>query len=89
MEIELPKRIAEAGVETCIEKINNTCRLTILQIVKEALKDEYDVVLKDPVFIQFWLSMSISLDTRVRLFTALYANYSTFPRIMSYGFSLL
>ncbi|KAL0729141.1 hypothetical protein Bca4012_025234 [Brassica carinata] len=50
MEIELPKRIAEDGAEYHIDKINNTCRLTVLGILKKKLEDEYKDVLKDPVF---------------------------------------
>lgn len=50
MEIELPKRIAEDGAEYRIDKINNTCRLTVLGILKKKLEDEYKDVLKDPVF---------------------------------------
>ncbi|XP_048594739.1 uncharacterized protein LOC125577360 [Brassica napus] len=33
-----------------MDKINNTCRRTLLKAVKVALKDEYEEVLKDPVF---------------------------------------
>ncbi|KAH0867968.1 hypothetical protein HID58_074990, partial [Brassica napus] len=43
-----PKRILEEGFETQIDKINNTCRRTILEEVKGVLKDEYEEVLKDP-----------------------------------------
>lgn len=50
MEIELPKRIAEAGAEHHIDKINNHCRLRVLKILKQELEDEYKDVLKDPVF---------------------------------------
>ncbi|KAF3538992.1 hypothetical protein F2Q69_00025138 [Brassica cretica] len=50
MEIELPKRIAEGGVEHHVDKINNTCRLTVLGLVKQELEDEYNDVLRDPVF---------------------------------------
>uniref|UniRef100_A0A0D3C908 Ubiquitin-like protease family profile domain-containing protein n=1 Tax=Brassica oleracea var. oleracea TaxID=109376 RepID=A0A0D3C908_BRAOL len=47
---QLPKRILQEGAETQIDKINNTCRRTLLKAVKVALKDEYEEVLKDPVF---------------------------------------
>ncbi|XP_013663788.1 uncharacterized protein LOC106368383 [Brassica napus] len=47
---QLPKRILQEGAETQIDKINNTCRQTLLKAVKVALKDEYEEVLKDPVF---------------------------------------
>nr|VDD44634.1 unnamed protein product [Brassica oleracea] len=47
---QLPKCILQEGVEMQIDKINNTCRRTLLKAVKVALKDEYEEVLKDPVF---------------------------------------
>ena len=47
---EFPKRIREEGVETHIDKINNMCRCRTLNLVKAALKDEYEEVLCDPVF---------------------------------------
>uniref|UniRef100_A0A0D3DK94 DUF1985 domain-containing protein n=1 Tax=Brassica oleracea var. oleracea TaxID=109376 RepID=A0A0D3DK94_BRAOL len=50
MSYQFPKRILEEVVETQIDKINNTCRRTILETVKGVLKDEYEEVLKDPVF---------------------------------------
>ncbi|RID45635.1 hypothetical protein BRARA_I02344 [Brassica rapa] len=50
MAYQFPKRILEEGAETQIDKINNTCRRTILETVKGVLKDEYEEVLKDPVF---------------------------------------
>ncbi|KAH0902625.1 hypothetical protein HID58_042128 [Brassica napus] len=49
MEIELPKRIAEAGAEHHVDKINNTCRLTVMRLVKQDLEDEYNDVLRDPL----------------------------------------
>ncbi|KAF2546825.1 hypothetical protein F2Q70_00020630 [Brassica cretica] len=45
-----PKRILEEGAETKMDKINNTCRRTILETLKVVLKDECQEVLKDPVF---------------------------------------
>ncbi|KAF2576658.1 hypothetical protein F2Q70_00002205 [Brassica cretica] len=50
MAYEFPKRILEEGVETQIDKINNTGRRAILEEVKGVLKDEYEEVLEDPVF---------------------------------------
>ncbi|CAH8358429.1 unnamed protein product [Eruca vesicaria subsp. sativa] len=50
MTYEYTKRIFEEGIEHQIDKINNTCRCTILDILKVALKDEYEEVQKDPVF---------------------------------------
>ena len=50
MQIELPKRIAEAGAEHHVDKINNICRLTVLGLLKKQLEDEYNEVLRDPVF---------------------------------------
>ncbi|KAF3589902.1 hypothetical protein F2Q69_00026257 [Brassica cretica] len=47
---QLPKRILQEGADTQIDKINNTCRRTLLNAVKVALKDEYEEILKDPVF---------------------------------------
>uniref|UniRef100_A0A0D3DA99 DUF1985 domain-containing protein n=1 Tax=Brassica oleracea var. oleracea TaxID=109376 RepID=A0A0D3DA99_BRAOL len=47
---QFPKRILQEGAETQMDKINNTCRRTLLKAVKVALKDEYEEVLKDPVF---------------------------------------
>lgn len=53
MAYQFPKRIFEEGAETQIDKINNTCRCTILETVKCVLKDEYEEVLKDHVFVPF------------------------------------
>ncbi|KAF3518694.1 hypothetical protein DY000_02061079 [Brassica cretica] len=50
MDYQFPKRILEEGAETKIDKINNTCRRTILGTLKVVLRDEYQEVLKDPVF---------------------------------------
>ncbi|XP_056846624.1 uncharacterized protein LOC130497661 [Raphanus sativus] len=50
MALQFPKRILEEGAECKVDKINNTCRRTLLETVKEVLKDEYDEVLKDHVF---------------------------------------
>ncbi|KAL0705145.1 hypothetical protein Bca4012_071570 [Brassica carinata] len=50
MDYPFPKRILEEGAETKMDKINNTCRRTILETLKVVLKDEYQEVLKDPVF---------------------------------------
>ncbi|XP_013688823.1 uncharacterized protein LOC106392560 [Brassica napus] len=47
---QFPKRILQEGDETQIDKINNTCRRTLLEAVKVALNDEYEEVLKAPVF---------------------------------------
>ncbi|KAL0668760.1 hypothetical protein Bca4012_031464 [Brassica carinata] len=47
---QLPKRILQEGADTQIDKINNTCRRTLLNAVKVALKDEYEEILKDLVF---------------------------------------
>ncbi|KAH0893686.1 hypothetical protein HID58_056115, partial [Brassica napus] len=43
-----PKRILEEGAETQIDKINNTCRHRMLDMVRSVLKDEYEEVLQDP-----------------------------------------
>ena len=50
MDYQFPKRILEEGAETKIDQINNTCRRTILGTLKVVLRDEYQEVLKDPVF---------------------------------------
>ena len=50
MDYQFPKRILEEGAETNIDKINNTCRRTILGTLKVVLRDEYQEVLKDLVF---------------------------------------
>ncbi|KAG2290176.1 hypothetical protein Bca52824_049780 [Brassica carinata] len=39
---QFPKRILQEGVEMQIDKINNTCRRTLLEAVKVALNDEYE-----------------------------------------------
>ncbi|KAH0903842.1 hypothetical protein HID58_043345, partial [Brassica napus] len=50
MGYQFPKRILEEGAETQIDKINNTCRRRTLDMVRSVLKDEYEEVLKDPLF---------------------------------------
>ncbi|CAH8307831.1 unnamed protein product [Eruca vesicaria subsp. sativa] len=42
--------VGEEGAEIRIDKINNTCRRTMLALLKDFLKDEYEEVLKDSVF---------------------------------------
>ncbi|CDY66431.1 BnaCnng50800D [Brassica napus] len=70
MEIELPKLIAEAGAEHHVDKINNTCRLTVLGLLKKQLEDEYNEVLRDLVFGPILAINEHELYTQGRLFTA-------------------
>ena len=50
MNYQFPKCILEEGAKTKIDKINNTCRRTILGTLQVVLRDEYQDVLKDLVF---------------------------------------
>lgn len=50
MVYEFPKDIVEDGAEVHVDKINKRCRITILRILKKVLKEEYEEVLKDPLF---------------------------------------
>ncbi|XP_056844830.1 uncharacterized protein LOC108807759 [Raphanus sativus] len=49
---ELPKCLFKEGTETQIEKVNNTCRTSILEEVEKYLEPEYKDVLADPLFAQ-------------------------------------
>ncbi|XP_010512845.1 PREDICTED: uncharacterized protein LOC104788758 isoform X1 [Camelina sativa] len=50
METEFPKRLFRDGFEPQVKKINNSCRISILGKVKQALPKEYEKVKNDPVF---------------------------------------
>ncbi|EFH39787.1 predicted protein [Arabidopsis lyrata subsp. lyrata] len=49
---EFPKRLFGHGKEPEVEKINNSCRLSILRKIKDALPLEYKKVKSDPLFAQ-------------------------------------
>ncbi|CAE6075028.1 unnamed protein product [Arabidopsis arenosa] len=50
MENECPKRLFTDGNEPQVEKINNSCKMSLLTKIKETLPSEYDEVKRDPVF---------------------------------------
>lgn len=50
MEDEYPKRIFSGGCEPQVKKINNSCKMSLMNTIMEFLPAEYDVVKKDPVF---------------------------------------
>ncbi|EFH70537.1 hypothetical protein ARALYDRAFT_337235 [Arabidopsis lyrata subsp. lyrata] len=49
---EFPKLLFGHGKEPEVEKINNSCRLSILRKIKDALPIEYEKVKSDPLFAQ-------------------------------------
>uniref|UniRef100_A0A0D3AG87 Uncharacterized protein n=1 Tax=Brassica oleracea var. oleracea TaxID=109376 RepID=A0A0D3AG87_BRAOL len=52
MELELPNRLYGEGLEPQVKKINNSCRLKLLELLKEKMEPEFDEVMKDPIFSQ-------------------------------------
>ncbi|XP_048634057.1 uncharacterized protein LOC125608147 [Brassica napus] len=48
----LPKTLFKEGTETQVEKVNNTCRTSILKKVEKYVEAEYKEVLGDPLFSQ-------------------------------------
>ncbi|KAG2251228.1 hypothetical protein Bca52824_081364 [Brassica carinata] len=49
---QLPKTLFKQGTETQVEKVNNTCRTSILKTVEKYVEAEYKEVLVDPLFAQ-------------------------------------
>lgn len=49
MELELPNRLYGEGLEPQVKKINNSCRLKLLELLKEKMEPEFDEVMKDPI----------------------------------------
>ncbi|KAG2243407.1 hypothetical protein Bca52824_002038 [Brassica carinata] len=49
---QLPKCLFKEGTETQVEKVNNTCRTSILGKVEKYIEAEYKEVLTDPLFAQ-------------------------------------
>ena len=49
---ELPKCLFKEGTETQVEKVNNTCRTSIIKKVEKCVEAEYKEVLGDPLFAQ-------------------------------------
>ncbi|KAF3503875.1 hypothetical protein F2Q69_00041922 [Brassica cretica] len=49
---QLPKTLFKQGMETQVEKVNNTCRTSILKKVEKYVEAEYKEVLGDPLFAQ-------------------------------------
>ncbi|KAL0741719.1 hypothetical protein Bca4012_083232 [Brassica carinata] len=48
----LPKCLFKEGTETQVDKVNNTCRTSILEVVEKYIEVEYKDVLADPLFAQ-------------------------------------
>ena len=49
---QLPKCLFKEGTETQVEKVNNSCRTSILAKVAKYCPDEYKEVSEDPLFAQ-------------------------------------
>ncbi|CAA7030371.1 unnamed protein product [Microthlaspi erraticum] len=50
MDSELPKRLFEEGAEPLGDKINKCARISILKVLANNIKSEYDEVKRDPLF---------------------------------------
>ncbi|KAF8112848.1 hypothetical protein N665_0060s0030 [Sinapis alba] len=50
MDSELPNRLYGEGLEPQVKKINNSCRLKLLELLREKMEPEYKEVMKDPMF---------------------------------------
>ncbi|XP_033133925.1 uncharacterized protein LOC103833725 [Brassica rapa] len=67
MELELPNRLYGEGLEPQVKKINNSCRLKLLELLKEKLEPEFDEVMKDPNFSQIMVIQKNDLKFSARL----------------------
>lgn len=67
MEKVYPKRFLRDGNEPQVQKINNTCRISILSRIKKALPKEYEEVKGDPVFAQIFAIHENGLGYSARL----------------------
>ncbi|EFH70900.1 hypothetical protein ARALYDRAFT_337814 [Arabidopsis lyrata subsp. lyrata] len=50
IEKEYPKRLLRGANEYQVRQINNTCRMSILRNIKDALPIEYEIIKRDPLF---------------------------------------
>ncbi|XP_048611990.1 uncharacterized protein LOC125586194 [Brassica napus] len=67
MELELPNRLYGEGLETQVKKINNSCRLKLLELLKEKMEPEFDEVMKDLIFSQIMVIQKNDLKFSARL----------------------
>jgi len=67
MELELPNRLYGEGLEPQVKKINNRCRLKLLELLKEKMEPEFDEVMKDPIFSQIMVIQKNDLKFSARL----------------------
>ncbi|XP_033132029.1 uncharacterized protein LOC117126892 [Brassica rapa] len=67
MELELPNRLYGEGLEPQVKKINNSCRLKLLELLKEKMEPEFDEVMKDPIFSQIMVIQKNDLKFSARL----------------------
>uniref|UniRef100_A0A0D3CM91 DUF1985 domain-containing protein n=1 Tax=Brassica oleracea var. oleracea TaxID=109376 RepID=A0A0D3CM91_BRAOL len=67
MELELPNRLYGEGLEPQVKKINNSCRLKLLELLKEKMELEFDEVMKDLIFSQIMVIQKNDLKFSARL----------------------
>ena len=67
MELELPNRLYGEVLEPQVKKINNSCRLKLLELLKEKMEPEFDEVMKDPIFSQIMVIQKNDLKFSARL----------------------
>uniref|UniRef100_A0A0D3CDV4 Ubiquitin-like protease family profile domain-containing protein n=1 Tax=Brassica oleracea var. oleracea TaxID=109376 RepID=A0A0D3CDV4_BRAOL len=67
MELELPSRLYGEGLEPQVKKINNSCRLKLLELLKEKMEPEFDEVMKDPIFSYIMVIQKNDLKFSARL----------------------
>uniref|UniRef100_A0A0D3BIY5 DUF1985 domain-containing protein n=1 Tax=Brassica oleracea var. oleracea TaxID=109376 RepID=A0A0D3BIY5_BRAOL len=67
MELELPNRLYGEGLEPQAKKINNSCQLKLLELLKEKMEPEFDEVMKDPIFSQIMVIQKNDLKFSARL----------------------
>ncbi|KAF3603710.1 hypothetical protein F2Q69_00034031 [Brassica cretica] len=67
MELELPSCLYGEGLEPQVKKINNSCRLKLLELLKEKMEPEFDEVMKDPIFSHIMVIQKNDLKFSARL----------------------
>ncbi|KAG5406965.1 hypothetical protein IGI04_013084 [Brassica rapa subsp. trilocularis] len=67
MELKLPSRLYGEGLEPHVKKINNSCRLKLLELLKKKIEPELDEVMKDLIFSHIMVIQKNDLNFSARL----------------------
>uniref|UniRef100_M4DRZ9 Uncharacterized protein n=1 Tax=Brassica campestris TaxID=3711 RepID=M4DRZ9_BRACM len=67
MELKLPSRLYGEGLEPHVKKINNSCRLKLLELLKKKIEPELDEVMKDLIFSHIMVIQKNDLNFSARI----------------------